>query len=219
MKKNYLEKRSLRKEHNKKKRLAAQKNKINARRQQKTYRDVGSFVKGFIMDILGLAEYKEQLRSFVKERITNIRKSREMGNSRYDSLSTDGFDECLNSFGALDTEVSELTKLAAQLESSDELIEKIALVNNNLEKLGTVQVTLNDLVDKIATADEAFMKKLKSIINPAAATEITTPESSDIDFGEEEKVENNETEDRSHDDYEVDVEIPVDEKPAQEENK
>lgn len=219
MKNKHLEKRSLRKEHNKQKRLAAQKNKINTRRQQKTYRDVSSFVKGFIMDILGLAEYKEQLRSFVNERITNIRKCREMGNSRYDSLSTDGFDECLNSFGALDSEVGELTKLAAQLETSEELVEKIALVNDNLQKLGAVQVTLNDLVNKIATADETFMKKLKSITDPATATEITTPESSDIEFGEEEsKVEDNETEDRSHDDYEVDVEIPAEE-PAQEENK
>lgn len=219
MKNKHLEKRSLRKERNKQKRLAAQKNKINTRRQQKTYRDVSSFVKGFIMDILGLAEYKEQLRSFVNERITNIRKCREMGNSRYDSLSTDGFDECLNSFTELDTEVGELTKLAAQLETSEELVEKISLVNDNLQKLGAVQVTLSDLVNKIATADETFMKKLKSITNPAAATEITTPESSDIEFGEEEsKVENNETEDRSHDDYEVDVEIPAEE-PAQEENK
>ena len=73
MKDKHLQKIAKRKEHNKQKRIAANNAKIKQRHEQRTYRDVGDFMKKFVLDILQMAEYKEQLRTFVRSRIEAIR--------------------------------------------------------------------------------------------------------------------------------------------------
>lgn len=206
MKDKKLQKRAARKAHNKQIRLANQKSAIERRRQHKTYHDVSSFAKGFVMDILNLIEYKEQLRGFVNERIAMVRKFRET-NHRYDSLSTNEWDACLADFDKLDTEVAALSKVAASLESTTDLTEKIELVNNNIKALADLQTTVGELVNKISLTSENFLNKLKGIDNPAdEPTELTTPESTDIVFESNDEIEEvEETEARGSGDYEADV--------------
>lgn len=201
MKNKTLEKRAARKAHNKQIKLANEKKAIATRRQNRTYHDVNSFAKNFTMDILNLIEYKEQLRGFVKERVNMIRKFRET-NHRYDNLSTNDFDECLAGFDKLDGEVMGMSKAAAAIESTTELVDKIELVNNHIKDLAELQSTVGELVNKISLADETFLNKLKGIDNPPKEpTELVSPESTEIEFEASD-------EDRGSGDYEAD--IPID---------
>lgn len=178
-----LKKRTARRLRNKQMRLSRQKQSIRDRRAKKSYHDIGSFAKGFVMDVLGLVEYREQLRSSIKERIRTIRKLREE-NHRYSNLSTDMFDKCLEDFNAFDTKVEDLAKATAEVESATKLSEKIDLVTKRVKDLAEIQLTVADVTTNITNANTDFINKIKAIDNPAAITTEIPTENDTVEFDE-----------------------------------
>ena len=189
-----LKKRTARKERNRKLKAARQKQSVQNRRYKKTYHDVNSFTKSFTMDILGMVEYKEQLRSIVNERIRTIRQLREK-NPRYSSLSTDEFDSCLAMFTDLDTKVGALSEVAASIEATSNLVEKIKITNEHIKELADLQLSAAELLTKLSKASDNFSKKLKTIENPNEVTAEISTENETVEFDE----------DRGSGDYEADV--------------
>lgn len=189
-----LKKRTARRLRNKQMRLSRQKQSIRDRRAKKSYHDIGSFAKGFVMDVLGLVEYREQLRSSIKERIRTIRKLREE-NHRYSNLSTDMFDKCLEDFNEFDTKVEDLAKAAAEVESATKLSEKIDLVTKRVKDLAEIQLTIADVTTNISNANTDFINKIKAIDNPAEITTEIPTENDTVEFDES----------RGSGDYEADV--------------
>lgn len=189
-----LRKRTARKERNKKLKLSRQKQSVKERQIRKSYHDVGSFTKSFVLDILNLVEYREQLRSTVTERIRTIRKIRSEDH-RYSNLSTDMFDKCLADFAEFDSKVNDLAAISAEVESAPTLMDKIKLVTEHVKDLAEIQLTVADVVTEIDNANKDFINKIKAVANPTAVTTEIPTENETVEFEE----------DRGSGDYEADV--------------
>ena len=202
MKDKHLQKIAKRKEHNKQKRIAANNVKIKQRHEQRTYRDVGDFMKKFVLDILQMAEYKEQLRTFVRSRIEAIRKARTT-DPKYEKISTNAYDSILKSIDKATESINKLTTVT-------DLMDKTNLVNQNLSVLGDVQYEVSVIVEDIQAAEDYFVKCLKALTSKEAVEFPEEPnlEHPTIEF-EDEVEEMEEDESRGTGDYEVDVPADV----------
>lgn len=209
MKDKHLQKIAKRKEHNKQKRIAANNAKIKQRHEQRTYRDVGDFMKKFVLDILQMAEYKEQLRTFVRSRIEAIRKARTT-DPKYEKISTNAYDSILKSIDKATESINKLTTVAAKIEAAADLMDKTNLVNQNLSVLGDVQYEVSVIVEDIQAAEDYFVKCLKALTSKETVEFPEEPnlEHPTIEFEDEvETMEEDET--RGTGDYEVDVPADV----------
>lgn len=149
-------------QHNKELRLKRDQEAVERRRTNKQITTANEFSKQFVADCLSIVTKRVQFIADIKAVVKRIEILRASDPAKYQNLSTDKFNAVLTKLEGTEADFVKLADLAAQMETTTDLRERMKVVMENIDALVNAQSALAEMVAEMVDADNDFKKSAET---------------------------------------------------------
>lgn len=172
-------KKSVQKKKDRERRLRKEKNIAKAKTAMEN--SPRAMIAKFVSDVTIMAQQKAQLELYVTNKINIVGKMREEKPEIFGNITAEDFEKVKGEFANIDAIIKTLLTITGEIETKEDTISKLLIVNDHLVELGNLQYALAEIMQRIAEIDRKFASTASAANKEFLVNEIKGEESVDFE--------------------------------------